>query len=536
MILPSGVQKTIAVKILRQGLDPFGQAVERLRDEAHLLSALDHPAILKVHDLVILDGRVGLVTEYVDGVDLSALLKPENDLSPRMLAECVSDVASGLHAAWSTPGVDGGPMQLVHRDIKPANIRVSKHGQVKLLDFGIARANIEREASTTTDTLIGTYQYMAPERFGNITGPEGDVFALGCVLFEGLTKRRFLNGLSLQQHYVAVASASNYDPLLEEQLALLPGHVHAGMAELLRSVLSYDRTVRPTASELASQLEVEASLLRGLSTRAWCREHIFPSPDRDGELSGLKIREGTLAPKASGDPVLRPPENVSGVRQKAEGPKRSVVVDPPSVETVDVPRTVSAVRRRPGTPWWVWVALLLALGALGAGITSMFAGVMVGQLVTSDEPPESSPPVQAPPPSPDPGSVGPDRGNSDVADPEGDPDADVPPEPVEPTEPTTPESVEEPEPEVPPTPEEPETIEPDVSVAPGLVKVDSPVPVQLTDASGTARVPRGSLPSGSYTIEADFGSGYERAGRGTVQPGVMNTVRCKRLLRTCGIE
>ncbi|MEZ4320379.1 MAG: serine/threonine-protein kinase [Myxococcota bacterium] len=545
MVAPSGVRQTVAVKILRQGLDPFGQSVERLRDEAHLLSRLDHPAILKVHDLVILDGRVGLVTEYVDGVDLSVLLKPENDMSARMLAECVAEVASGLDAAWSTPGNDGRAMQLVHRDIKPANIRVSKHGQVKLLDFGIARANIEREASTTTDTLIGTYQYMAPERFGNITGPEGDVFALACVLFEGLSKQRFLNGLSLQQHYVAMASQSNYDPLLDEQLAMLPGDVHPGVRDILRRSLAFDRTERPSAAELNAQLESEAPLLRGLSRRAWCREHEFPAPNRSGDLTGLRILEGHAIPGAR-DEDLQPPE-VLDTRPRVERPSKPLIQDPPSVETVDVPRSVSAVRRRPSTPWWVWVVLLLAIGGLGAGIASMFAGVVLGQSLVSQGPPESVRPTPRPlapvPPSrpvPSLGTPEPAPGTPALVDPAPAPQPvvapDVVPEPV-------PEPVPDPQPAPDPVPApDPQPVAPEpVAPAPtggstGLVKVDSPVPVQLIDARGNAMVPRGSVPSGSYTIEADFGNGYGRAGSGTIRANRMNTVQCKRLMRTCSIE
>ncbi|MCB9691009.1 MAG: serine/threonine protein kinase [Alphaproteobacteria bacterium] len=293
MTLPSGVHQTVAVKILKKALDPFGQSVQRLRDEAHLLAALDHPALLRVYDLVLLEGRVGLVTEFVDGVDLLSLLKPQGGMSLRMFAEILADVASGLEAAWSTPGSDGVPLNLVHRDIKPANLRLSRHGQVKLLDFGIARANIEREATTTTDTIIGTYQYMSPERFNHESGPSADVFALGCVLLEGFTHRRLFQGLTLQKHFVTMASRDNYEPALAEELAGLPATATPRVRELLAQMLAFTPGGRPSAAEVATRLEQLSPALPGLPTRAWCRHHPFPEVGGTGDLTGRSIAEGS---------------------------------------------------------------------------------------------------------------------------------------------------------------------------------------------------------------------------------------------------
>jgi serine/threonine-protein kinase len=102
------------------------------------------------------------------------------------LVQVIGEIVSALAAAWSE-------LQLVHRDIKPANIRVGRHGQVKLLDFGIASTDqLTRAAKTATGMVLGTMPFMAPERF-MVEGvqPAADVFALGVTLLQGLTGRGF---------------------------------------------------------------------------------------------------------------------------------------------------------------------------------------------------------------------------------------------------------------------------------------------------------------------------------------------------------
>ncbi|MEM6931565.1 MAG: protein kinase, partial [Myxococcota bacterium] len=147
-----GVQSEVAVKILSSELEPGSDPVQRLEDEGRLLAALDHPVILKVFDLIVLDGRVALVSEYVEGHDLHDAIHDDN-LPLRCLVEAVGKVADALHVAWSIGGTDGRPMRLIHRDIKPQNIRLGIHGQVKLLDFGISQAT--QVAHRSSDERMG---------------------------------------------------------------------------------------------------------------------------------------------------------------------------------------------------------------------------------------------------------------------------------------------------------------------------------------------------------------------------------------------
>ena len=136
-----GLARKVAIKLLHAGLDAeASQAVERLRDEGRMLAVLAHPSVLGIVDVITLEQRVALVTEYVDGEDLDGCFSAH--IPPRALVQVIGEVASALSAAWTE-------LQLVHRDIKPANIRVGRHGQVKLLDFGIASTDQLTRAAKT---------------------------------------------------------------------------------------------------------------------------------------------------------------------------------------------------------------------------------------------------------------------------------------------------------------------------------------------------------------------------------------------------
>jgi hypothetical protein len=196
MTSPSGIQSQVAVKVLHGDLDDASDALDRLRDEGRLLGLLDHPSIVRVIDLCRLEGRIALVTEYVMGADLKRCIRGSQPMPPAAVAEVVARLADALDTAWKTSAPDGTPLQLVHRDVKPANVRIGRRGEVKLLDFGIARASL-RLTRTATNLLVGSFGYLAPERLSvrPDVGPAADVFSLGCVWYEALTHRGLLTEL-----------------------------------------------------------------------------------------------------------------------------------------------------------------------------------------------------------------------------------------------------------------------------------------------------------------------------------------------------
>jgi serine/threonine protein kinase len=303
---PGGLTRTIAVKLLRRDVGADTEALRRLRDEARLLAWIRHPVVVRGFDLVRLDGRIGLVTEFVEGEDLIGILRGEHRMPLRPLLQVLSDLASALGAAWSATGHDGRPLRIVHRDVKPTNVRIGRHGEVKLLDFGIARfTDAAREARTDSDVVIGSIPYMAPERFvERTTTPAADVYGLGCLLYEGLGGRRFHEDGRLQIVSALALDAARSSVHLEERLWQLPP-VAPPIAELLRSCLAHDPVLRPPPGQLAADVAALAESSVGPSLRRWCRDRPWKvGRPRTATLEGQVLVEAPL--------VLDPPPSAVG--------------------------------------------------------------------------------------------------------------------------------------------------------------------------------------------------------------------------------
>ncbi|MEZ4320221.1 MAG: serine/threonine-protein kinase [Myxococcota bacterium] len=287
----------VAIKVLHANLDSSSQPVQRLRDERRMLAAVVHDSILRVHDLVVLEGRIGLVTEWVEGQDLHKCTFGENPLPARAAVEIIGRIADALHCAHHAP-VAGGTLGLVHRDVKPANIRVGRNAQVKLLDFGIARAeNVGREAHTSPDNVFGSFPYMGPERFLSANmDTSGDVYALGATLYEALTGER-LWMLPLPEIYKLVMNDSRYALALEARLQVLQGDVPGPVVQLVAQMADWDPSVRPSAAEVRDRCAELAPGLPGQDVLHWCRDRDWPELRvLPGLLSGRVFEEDEVDP------------------------------------------------------------------------------------------------------------------------------------------------------------------------------------------------------------------------------------------------
>ncbi|WP_406499179.1 serine/threonine protein kinase [Streptomyces sp. NBC_00846] len=184
------LDRPVAVKLIRQqAVGGSAQLAEefakRFRREARITARIQHPGVPQVYDAVLDDTyeRLFLVMELVDGVSLSAYIRPERLLPVSWAVAVAAQVTTVLSYAHEVP--------VIHRDLKPSNVLIARDGTVKVLDFGIAailRTDVTK--LTATGTPIGTYQYMAPEQVrGGRTTPQTDLYALGCVLHELLSGR-----------------------------------------------------------------------------------------------------------------------------------------------------------------------------------------------------------------------------------------------------------------------------------------------------------------------------------------------------------
>jgi serine/threonine protein kinase len=174
--------RDVAVKVLREDLarDPSFQA--RFRREAQSAASLDAPSVVAVYDTGE-DGRgvPWIVMEYVDGRTLRDVLTTEGRLLPQRALEVTADVCSALEVAHAAG--------MVHRDIKPANVMLTSRGEVKVMDFGIARAAAGNESTMTqTQSVIGTAAYLSPEQArGEHVDARSDLYSTGCLLYELVT-------------------------------------------------------------------------------------------------------------------------------------------------------------------------------------------------------------------------------------------------------------------------------------------------------------------------------------------------------------
>ena len=260
-----------------------------------MLGLVRHRAIVQVDRLVRLDDRWALVMEYVPGSDLHALIPHVGRIPLGPALECVEEVASALHTAYHAPPAgeapDAEPLRLVHRDVKPANIRVTPAGEVKLLDFGIARAQFPAREAQTQSMRYGSLAYVSPQRLAmRDDGHPGDIYSLGSVLFEMVTGEQL--GMSTHHqraHEEVVASA-----LAVVEARGLPPDVH----HLLERCLSYGTEDRPDARQFLEEArrirlvyEPDHSLLDWIS-------RVPPVPPVDAEAlnpswSGTVLQEST---------------------------------------------------------------------------------------------------------------------------------------------------------------------------------------------------------------------------------------------------
>lgn len=188
------LDREVAIKVLAPELAADPTYRQRFLREARAVARLQHPNIVHVYAFDELNGRLFIAMPLLAGRDLGTVLREDGPLDPPEAVQIIRQVAEALAAAHQA-GV-------VHRDIKPTNIFVQPSGHVHLIDFGIAHADGD-EGLTNGSHPIGTVAYMAPERYDGQAGPEVDIYALTCVLFECLTGRRPFDGASIAQQIAA---------------------------------------------------------------------------------------------------------------------------------------------------------------------------------------------------------------------------------------------------------------------------------------------------------------------------------------------
>ncbi len=248
------VGRDVAVKVLRADLarDPSFQA--RFRREAKTAAALNHPAIVAVYDTGERESAAGpipfIVMEYVAGQTLQDELKGRPQLSARRSLEIAGEICAALDFSHRH-GV-------VHRDIKPANVMIARDGEVKVMDFGVARQEGEGPGNTTATAVIGSAHYISPEQARGGTGDaRSDLYATGCVLYE------MLCGAPPFTDRSALAVASRHI----REAPRPPSEVRPGLPREIDAIVLKSLSKNPV-NRYQTAAEMRADLTRVLAGRA----------------------------------------------------------------------------------------------------------------------------------------------------------------------------------------------------------------------------------------------------------------------------
>ncbi len=191
-----GFSKLVVLKALREEMIAQPDVARMFLEEARLTARMTHPNIVQVYEVFRRGTATVIVMEYVDGQPLSVILTQSRDsglLTLDLGVSILAKVLSALQYVHTLCDFSGAPLGLVHRDVSPHNVMVTYDGQVKLVDFGIAK--LASTEHTSTGVIKGKITYMAPEQFVGETDHRADIFAVGVMLWELITRRRFWAGL-----------------------------------------------------------------------------------------------------------------------------------------------------------------------------------------------------------------------------------------------------------------------------------------------------------------------------------------------------
>jgi len=247
-----GFEKLIAIKRLLPHLADEENVVTSFIDEAKLAAHLQHRNIVQIYDFGSMEGNYFIAMEYLFGKDLQAMVKKANELGYKLELETAlfleTQICEALYYAHNRKDLQGNPLHIIHRDVSPQNIFITYGGEVKIIDFGIAKAS-SQSSQTQQGAIKGKIAYMSPEQAeGKPVDHRSDIFASAILLYEMLTGTRMFNGDAMEvlsqvreaRFQPLEAMVPNLPPelygIMHRALSLNPDHRYQTSGEMLEDL------------------------------------------------------------------------------------------------------------------------------------------------------------------------------------------------------------------------------------------------------------------------------------------------------------
>jgi serine/threonine-protein kinase len=324
-----GFEQLVALKTIRTPLAGKDTFRKMFLTEAHLASKLRHRNIAAVYGLQRQGDAFYLVMEYVPGCTLRDALnlavQKGRRFSEQFAVHVAAEIADALHHAHSVRDLDGQPLGIIHRDVTPNNIMLAEHGDVKLMDFGVAYSLLRDRERTETGLIKGKFAYLSPEQARGTDTLDGrsDLFALGLVLAETLTGHRVFDGMSDLQ---VLQSVENADPTCIDAAVQ---SLSSGLQAIVRKVL---------AKEPDARYQNGAEMARTLRSYATQSGYVLSGTDAVLELEKLRELPDVVAEPTSASirPVVSAAKPIGRSTTDEAGPSSvaDAATDPKRLEKI----------------------------------------------------------------------------------------------------------------------------------------------------------------------------------------------------------